>query len=103
MKEHLKKYLESEPRARNRSAKDRGIVNLMTENGTRLPQTKEALIEFVKDYNSYDRLWRLIMQEYPELRGLDYDDKEILSQGKVIELGYEIGNREKEITKAINS
>lgn len=42
--------------------------------------------------SSLDRAWRKMLQENPELRGTDYDDKEMLEQDKQLELGYMPGH-----------
>lgn len=90
MKYELKTYLENEPRARERRNKDRAIVNLLLKHYPSLASVKkEILVEFVKDHNTLDRSWRQLLQEYPRLRGSDYDQKEVLVQQKRIELGYE--------------
>ena len=86
----LHDYLKAEPRARERSLKDRAIVNLLNQTYKAL-DTKESRIAFVQDYNSLDRYWRLLTARHPELRGKDYDTKQIVEQRKEIELGYEVG------------
>lgn len=39
-------------------------------------------------YASYERAWRQCLERDESLRGSDYEMKEILSQDKIIELGY---------------
>lgn len=89
MKDLVKNYLKEEPRARERLHKDRALVNLLIK---RFPAMKwiekGTLIRFVKDYSSMDRAWRQILEEHEELRGVDYNQKEIVSQKKQLELGY---------------
>ena len=87
-------YLEQEPKFRERSAKDRGIVNLLVNRYglhyaiERGEITKDRIIALVQDYTSMDRAWRKTLQERPALRGTDYDDKDELESEKRAELGY---------------
>ncbi len=90
---HLEKYLEAEPRARERKNKDRAIVNLLLKTYSLEHLTKEGLIELCHEFQTYDRAWRMILAEREELRGSDYENKTVLEQEKVVELGYEIGTR----------
>ena len=88
----LETYLETYPQARLRSNKDSAMVNLLMKKYPVLTTIeKKTLVEMVKDYNSMDRQWRKILEDRPELRGSDYDDKERLEQKKQVELGYEVG------------
>lgn len=90
--EELKRYLEEEPRARERSQKDRGIVNVLLKRYPDLASLdKTMLTEFVREHNNMDRSWRKILEENPSLRGSDYNEKTKLEQQKQIELGYEPG------------
>lgn len=89
MKEELLAYIRKEQLARLRKNKDRACVNLLLNDYPSLIGIpKDVLTRFVQDYNSLDRLWRLIMTEHPELQGADYGDKVVLSQRKQLELGY---------------
>lgn len=88
----VEQYLETEPRARERKEKDRALVNLLLRRYPELGTVKkDTLIDMVKDYNSMDRCWRLVLNERPELRGTDYEDKAMLEQEKQLELGYTPG------------
>ena len=49
----------------------------------------QRLEDIVVDSGTIDRGWRKTLQDNEDLRGSDYEDKEILSQEKQIELGYE--------------
>lgn len=94
MKEKLLDYLKIQPLARERKNKDRACINLLVKSYPSLAEINpKILVSFVQDYGSMDRYWRQILLEQPELRGSDYDDKKILSQEKVLELGYEVGIR----------
>lgn len=96
-RKEVEQYLEREPRARERSAKDRALVNILLARypGVALGihwdfYSKEALIALVQDYNSMDRSWRKILEERPDLRGKDYDSKDELEKEAQRELGYNV-------------
>ena len=91
----LVKYLQDEPRARERKNKDRALINLLAkEYGFILRGledrtiTKDALTNFVGDILYYDRKWRLILEQEPHLQGSDYGDKSKLEEKTKVELGY---------------
>lgn len=86
----VEKYLEKEPRARERRNKDRALVNLLVERYPELQNVrKETLISAVQDFNSMDRYWRLTLKNREDLRGRDYNDKAYYEQREQINLGYE--------------
>lgn len=92
LSKELEKYLEIEPRARERRARTNGIINVLLDYYPALKQVpKVDLIDFCKDYASLERSWRDILKNNPSLRGQDYDDKENLEQEAQITLGYEPG------------
>jgi hypothetical protein len=102
MKKHVRpvveRYLEDEPKARERSGKDRGMVNLLMKMRPKLGDlilnctfTKEEMVDILQTYSSMDRMWRKILEERPDLRGSDYGKKEELEQDAQIEIGYEAG------------
>jgi len=81
-KQKVKEYLEEEPKFRERSNKDRGIVNLLIQKHPTLSIlikegiiSKAILVEMVQEYASMDRSWRKILEENESLRGSDYGDK----------------------------
>ena len=85
------RYLESEPRARERRSKDRGIVNMLIRQFPALEEIpKETIVEIVQEYNSLDRYWRKAMLEHPHLRGADYDTKAVVEQRAMQSIGYEV-------------
>lgn len=89
MKEQVEQYLKSEKKFRERSNKDRGIVNLLCTNHPELKSVeKEILVRAVREYNSMDRAWRQALEQDESLRGTDYGDKEKLEQEKLVDLGY---------------
>jgi len=84
---NLLEYLKQEPRARERANKNRALGNLIAkEYGLEIDKSKMA--DIVGEVLSLDRKWRKILEENPDLRGSDYDKKEILEQEKMLELGY---------------
>ena len=93
----IEKYLEEEPKARERSNKDRAIVNVLLTDAKYFPLqvlVKEGKIDrslltrFVQDNNSMDRAWRKILEERPELRGSDYEEKAEKEHDTRLNLGY---------------
>lgn len=96
MRNELQCYLEEKPVARERRFKDRGIVFFLLRRLNHEPLetqtlTTDELIDLVKDFNSADRYWRMLLAEYPHLRGTDYNDKHEYEQRKELSLGYEAG------------
>jgi hypothetical protein len=93
IKQQIYEYLEKETRFRERRNKDRGIVNLLVMKYPVLREiSKDILVEVVRDYNSMDRYWRMVLdKERPDWRGSDYGTKDIVEQTKELELGYESG------------
>lgn len=95
LKTEVVDYLKSEPQFRERSNKDRGIVNLLMRRYPSLKgviqnggMKKEVVTAIVQDYASMDRAWRKCLEEEPALRGSDYGDKERLEGEALEELGY---------------
>lgn len=85
-------FLERNVWARERRNKDKAIVIALYERNLGYPKTPQELVDFVKDYASADRYWRLILAEHKELRGQDYDTKAVVEQRFEIEqLGMEVG------------
>ncbi len=95
IKELITDTLKAEPQFRERSRKDKGIVSLLIRKYKNVElamkegfMTRQDLIDLVQDYSSMDRAWRQALEQNPELRGSDYQEKERLEQEKQIELGY---------------
>jgi len=59
------------------------------KNGSTL--SLEELAEFAPTYVSYERIWRWVLRDFPDLRGKDYDTKEEVEQEKMLKMGYEPG------------
>lgn len=103
----IKEKLEKYPEYRERKKKNLLIAKMLAFKyslETTLPV--EILESIVADSSTYDRAWRKILQENVNLRGKDYEEKEILEQEKQIELGYQPGikrsiKKVKEITQEI--
>lgn len=87
------KYLETEPKFRERSAKLRGIADLLIKNYN-LDIDRRKLADILRDAESMNRYHRQILQDYPDLRGNDYETGEIVSQDYQQKIGYEVGHRE---------
>ena len=87
MNEDILNYLKSEPRFRERSAKWRGIADLLIKKYN-LDIDRRKLADIIADGSTADRAWRMALKENPDLRGSDYDKKETLEQEKMLELGY---------------
>lgn len=82
-------YLKQEPRARERKNKNRAIGNLLSKKYRFDFLPKQMVADMVGEVLSLDRKWRKILEENPNLRGEDYDEKVILEQEAQIKLGYE--------------
>lgn len=98
LKQSVQDYLEDDPRFRERSNKDKGIVNLLARKYHVLHNamndgliTRDMLVAIIQDASTADRCWRQALQNNPNLRGTDYEDKKILEQEKQLELGYTPG------------
>lgn len=90
MYERIKNYLQREARARERTLHQRGMVNLLLEDYPELKEIpKDKLVDFCHNFESYCRIWRKVLEENPELRGLDYDTKQVVEQDYMLKLGYE--------------
>lgn len=87
--EKIKYYLEGEPKARERSNKNRAIGNLISKQyGLEIDKAKMS--DMVGEILSADRAWRKVLEENESLRGSDYQMKDELEINKQRELGYNI-------------
>lgn len=81
------------PWSRERVRKDEALTRLLTNkktwDGHLSAFTLTELVEFAKDYASSDRYWRLLTKDHEELRGSDWDTKQIVEERKQLEIGYE--------------
>lgn len=95
LRESVEKYLETAQPFRERKNKNVGIVNLLMRRHPLLNRaiemdmlTKQDIVTMVEEYASMDRAWRKVLEERPELRGSDYEDKAELEKETRLELGY---------------
>jgi hypothetical protein len=96
LKTKVEQLLEREPLARERRNKARAVAHILMEMYHIDPEkpekiSKDRLMNIVNDANSLDRLWRKVTEERPDLRGKDYDTKQIVEQRAQQNLGYESG------------
>lgn len=90
----IKHCLELNPTARERRFRDQYLIALILkkhgyESYSVVPVNE--LLELAKDYVSYERVWRDVLQKEPPLRGRDHSDGKILSQSfQIKELGREV-------------
>ena len=90
-KDFIKRKLEVEPLFRERKNKNKGIAFFLKERHG-LEISVGLLSEVISEALTMDRYYRKAQSEYENLRGSDYGDKEVLSQIKQSELGYEVGH-----------
>ena len=86
----LKQLLETQPKARERSNKNRAIAHVILKKYN-IEIDKGMLSDIVGEVLTLDRQWRKLLEDNPELRGLDYGEGKRLAQEKVLSLGYEVG------------
>ncbi len=89
MNEDIINYLKSEPRFRERSAKWRGIADILIKKYN-LDIDRRKLADIIADGSTADRAWRMALKNDVSLRGSDYSDKEMLEVEKQRELGYNV-------------
>lgn len=83
----VERYLEDEPRFRERKNKGRGIVNLLVKRHPELAKIDKGLLVLaIRENNSMDRCWRLALERRKELRGKDYNKKGELEEETVKEV-----------------
>ena len=86
---HLLKFSYARERRNRRQVIQEMLLQKYGDGSPAFPVDK--LSDFAEDWVSYDRIFRLVQQENPEVRGKDYDDGKALSQVKQLELGYQPG------------
>jgi hypothetical protein len=87
---NFEKYLENHPLACERKWKSKAIGAILSRKyGIDEYITQTSMAELVRDVTSMDRKWRKIMQERPELRGDDYQEKNELEKHAKKQLGYQ--------------
>jgi predicted AAA+ superfamily ATPase len=79
------RYLKEEPKARERSNKNRALANLLFKKFPQLQELDKDLLEDIARYTTkIDRNWRKVLEEKPELRGSDYLKTKRSSQVKAL-------------------
>ena len=102
LEDQLKRYLQDEPRARERHNKVRAITNFMRRSHPTLQSISVDLMsKFIDEIIALERYWRKILLDNPELRGHDYNTKKITVQNAQIRLGYESSALLKDFEKAL--
>lgn len=98
IKESVETYLRAEERFRERSNKDKGIVNLLLRKYGALQLLvrrneidQPMLVKMIQDASSMDRAWRKCLEDDETLRGTDYGDKDRLEDEVQMDLGYTPG------------
>ena len=87
MKDKIIAYLKRDPRFRERTNKNKGIANMLSEK-YQIEIPKDKRDDFIADILSADRCWRLALSEDESLRGSDYEQKDVLEQKEMLYLGY---------------
>lgn len=92
----LKTYLQNEPRARERVNKVRALCNLLQRNHPAIQGIPaEVFTQIIDETIAYERYWRKILLENPDLRGKDYQTKREVVQKFQQSIGYEGGYTQK--------
>lgn len=90
MYELIYNYLIREPKARERHLHQRAMVNILLEKYPELKEIpKDKLVDFCHDFESYCRIWRKVVEENENLRGLDYNTKDKVEQEYMLRVGFE--------------
>jgi len=96
LKEQVKIYLEENPRARERRVRANTVWEILKDRfqleqlGENMMIDKRFFIdEAFTEIQNINRVVRKVQQDYPELRGRDYEDKYILEKNYQSNLGYE--------------
>lgn len=91
MRETILDYLQKYPEFRERRNKNKWIAGIVLKKyGVEItPELKSQLSHLGTDLMNADRYWRMHTAETPQLRGNDWETKDVVEQNKEIELGYE--------------
>src|SRR3990167_1492338 len=89
MQRELLNFLEENTWSRERRNKDDALVEFL-QRKYRLDVPRNVLKEFVRDYNACDRYWRGHLQKRKDLRGKDYNTKQVYEKLKQREMGYKV-------------
>ena len=93
----MKDFLTRTPQARERRQKVRAIAFLLQKLRPAIRGlSKDLMIEIVDDTIAFERYWRKVLVDYPELQGKDYNTKKAVEQKKMLEMGVaEVGFNQK--------
>lgn len=87
--DEVKILLENEPKGRERKYKNKAVAYLIRKKYQQMFQIDNDLVaDILAEAYTLDRAWRQVVSENEHLRGSDYEDKEILEQEAMLELGY---------------
>ena len=99
IQEEMVYYLENNPKFRERKYRGHLLCNLAlraTGLGNKYSRgeklTIQEMCDFAVKFDSYRHAWTDVMKDVIFLRGKDYEDKEVLEQNKLIEMGYTSGH-----------
>ena len=97
LKTQIEYRLENDKDFRERRNKNAGIAKILMARYPGLMYavqdgrlSNDAIVAALQDYASMDRAWRKALEERPDLRGTDYDDKDRLEAETMEELDYKI-------------
>jgi hypothetical protein len=96
LKRDVETQLKEHPLARERKNKYRLFAKLLKANYWDVLQdvSEQTLMDIAADAISYNRWWQKLLQDNPEYRGSDYDEKKkVLEQQTQQNLGYTPGYR----------
>lgn len=92
-------YLENNPKFRERKYRGHLLCNLAlraTGLGNKYSRGEklsvQEMCDFAVKFDSYRHAWTDVTKDVISLRGEDYEDKEMLEQNKLIEMGYTSGH-----------
>lgn len=91
IKDRTSQCLEKFPESRERKNRARLVWWVLQQEESFKDMGKEMFCKLFSKAETISRWARKIQAENVELRGKDYDDKELLEQEKQIEFGYEPG------------
>ncbi len=92
-KKRVHQWLTDFAKFRERKNKNKYIGALvLREHGIEMThETKSKIGDIVGDILSADRAYRMVLEENPELRGSDYEDKNKLEQQWMLDNEYSVG------------
>jgi hypothetical protein len=86
-------FITFNPEAGERKNKDRACVAIILKKERFAPLldvNRALLIDFAQEYATHDRAWRKVLQDNPELRGTDWEEKQPLEAKAKQDLGYRV-------------